>query len=116
MNMNAIEKTLARRLLRNIKLDLPPPVYAGTIFSTYINTTNPATLPARGRNKQKHGDLRQVNLGMLVSTDFHVPLLHRVYTGNVTDATAFQSNSQELAQHYRQVADGCQHITIIFDK
>jgi len=41
-------------------------------------------LPARGHNKQHRGDLRQVSLGMLVSTDFHVPLFHHVYTGNQT--------------------------------
>jgi transposase len=115
-DIEAIEKNLAQRLLRDLKLDLRMLVYDGTNFFTYINTTNPATLPARGHNKQKRGDLRQVNLGMLVSTDFHVPLLHRVYTGNVTDATAFQSISQELAAHYRQLAQGCEHITLIFDK
>jgi transposase len=115
-DIEAIEKNLAQRLLRDLKLDLRTLVYDGTNFFTYINTTNPATLPARGHNKQKRGDLRQVNLGMLVSTDFHVPLLHRVYTGNVTDATAFQSISQELARHYQQLAEGCEHITLIFDK
>src|SRR3989449_5563006 len=67
-------------------------------------------------NKQKRTDLRQVNLGLLVSTDFHVPLMHQVYTGNLTDATAFQTISEELAQQYRQLAEGCQHLTLIFDK
>jgi transposase len=115
-DIEAIEKNLAQRLLRDLKVDLRTLVYDGTNFFTYINTTNPATLPARGHNKQKRGDLRQVNLGMLVSTDFHVPLLHRVYTGNVTDATAFQTISEELARHYQQLAEGCEHITLIFDK
>ena len=115
-DMEAIEKNLAQRLLRDLKLDLRMLVYDGSNFFTYINTRNPATLPARGHNKQKRSDLRQVNLGMLVSTDFHVPLLHRVYTGNLTDATAFQSISEELARHYRQLAEGCEHITLIFDK
>lgn len=115
-DIEAIEKKLAQRLLRDLKLDLRMLVYDGTNFFTYINTRNPATLPARGHNKQKRGDLRQVNLGMLVSTDFHVPLLHRVYTGNLTDATAFRSLSEELAQHYRQLSEGCEHMTLIFDK
>ena len=115
-DIEAIKKNLAQRLLRDLKLDLRMLVYDGTNFFTYINTRNPATLPARGHNKQKRGDLRQMNLGMLVSTDFHVPLLHRVYTGNLTDATAFRSLSEELAQHYRQLAKGCEHITLIFDK
>src|SRR3989442_12103525 len=53
---------------------------------------------------------------MLVSTDFHVPLCHHVDTGNLTDATAFQTVSEDLAQRYRQLAQGCEHITLIFDK
>src|SRR5207237_1361409 len=81
-----------------LKLDLRTLVYDGSNSFTYNNTRNPATLPARGHNKQKRTDLRQVNLGLLVSTDFHVPLMHKVYTGNLTDATAFQTISEELAQ------------------
>jgi hypothetical protein len=67
-------------------------------------------------NKQHRGDLRQVSLGMLVSTDFHVPLFHQVYAGNLTDATAVQAVSEELARRYRQLAQGCEHIALIFDK
>lgn len=112
----AIERQLSERLVRDLKLNLRTLVYDGTNFFTYINTLNPATLPARGHNKQKRGDLRQLNLGMLVSTDFHVPLFHKVYTGNINDSTAFQTISQELSQRYRQLAQGCEHITLIFDK
>jgi transposase len=115
-DIQAIEKNLSQRLIQNLKLDLRTLVYDGTNFFTYIATGNPATLPARGHNKQKRGDLRQVNLGMLVSTDFHVPLMHKVYMGNLTDATAFRTISQELAERYRQLAQGCEHITLIFDK
>jgi transposase len=115
-DIDAIEKQLSARLVQQLALNLRTLVYDGTNFFTYIHTTNPAGLPARGHNKQKRGDLRQVNLGLLVSTDFHVPLLHKVYTGNITDAPAFQTLSAELAARYRQLAQGCEHITLIFDK
>jgi len=115
-DIDAIEKQLSARLVQRLQLNLRTLVYDGTNFFTYISTRNPARLPARGHNKQKRGDLRQVNLGLLVSTDFHVPLLHKVYTGNVTDAPAFETISAELAQRYRQLAQGCDHITLIFDK
>ena len=112
----AIEDALSRRLVERFQLSLRTLVYDGTNFFTYINTTNPATLPARGHNKQKRTDLRQVNLGMLVSTDFHIPLFHKVYTGNLNDATEFKTISEELRQRYRQLAQSCEHITLIFDK
>jgi len=115
-DIEAIEKELSRRLIQRLHLNLRTLVYDGTNFFTYINTRNPAQLPARGHNKQRRTDLRQVNLGLLVSTDFHVPLLHQVYAGNVPDAPAFATLSAELAQRYRQLAQGCEHITLIFDK
>ncbi len=116
VDIQAIEQALSQRLIHQLKLSLRLLVYDGTNFFTFINTRTPARLPARGHNKQHRGDLRQVSLGMLVSTDFHVPLFHLVYTGNLTDATAFQSVSEELAKRYRQLAQGCEHITLIFDK
>ena len=115
-DIQAIELELSRRLVQRLQLNLRTLVYDGTNFFSYINTTNPATLPARGHNKQKRGDLRQISLGMLVSTDFHVPLFHKVYAGNTTDATAFQTVSEELAQRYRQLGEHCEHISLIFDK
>jgi len=112
----AIEQALSRRLIERFRLNLRTLVYDGTNFFSYINTTNPAKLPARGHNKQKRGDLRQISLGMMVSTDFHVPLFHKVYSGNTTDATAFQTVSEEMSQRYRQLGERCEHITLIFDK
>lgn len=112
----AFEQQMSRRLIERLQLDLRGLVYDGTNFFTYINTRTPTTLPQRGHNKQKRGDLRQVSLGLLVSTDFHVPLLHWVYAGNVADSVEFRSVTEELASHYRELAHTCQHITLVFDK
>ena len=110
------ERQMTQRLLQRFQIDLRALVYDGTNFFTYINTRTPAQLPQRGHNKQKRGDLRQVSLGLLVSTDFHIPLLHRVYAGNVHDSVEFQSISEDLAASYRDLAQSCDHITLIFDK
>lgn len=110
------EKQMTQRLVERFQLDLRALVYDGTNFFTYINTRTPAELPQRGHNKQKRGDLRQVSLGLLVSADFHIPLFHKVYAGNVNDSTEFRSVTEELSAHYRQLAQSCDHITIVFDK
>jgi transposase len=110
------EKQITQRLIQRFELDLRALVYDGTNFFTYINTRTPAELPQRGHNKQKRGDLRQVSLGLLVSADFHIPLFHRVYAGNVNDSTEFRSLTEELSTHYRQLAESCDHITLVFDK
>ena len=110
------EQQMTRRLGERFQLDLRGLIYDGTNFFTYINTRNPAELPQRGHNKQKRNDLRQVNLGLLVSADFHVPLFHTVYAGNVHDSVEFRSITEELATRYRQLAQSCEHITLVFDK
>jgi len=112
----AFEQQMSRRLIERLQLDLRGLVYDGTNFFTYINTRTPAALPQRGHNKQKRGDLRQVSLGLLVSTDFHIPLLHWVYAGNVADSVEFRSVTEELAAHYQELARTCEHITLVFDK
>jgi transposase len=112
----ACEKQITQRLIQRFQLDLRALVYDGTNFFTYINTRTPAELPQRGHNKQKRGDLRQVSLGLLVSADFHIPLFHKVYAGNVNDSTEFRSITEELSTHYRQLAASCDHITLVFDK
>ena len=110
------EKQITQRLIQRFQLDLGALVYDGTNFFTYINTRTPAELPQRGHNKQKRTDLRQVNLGLLVSADFHIPLFHKVYAGNVNDSTEFRSITAELSTHYSQLAESCDHITLVFDK
>src|SRR6266852_3854390 len=115
-DIQAIEEQLTRRLVEHFKISLRTLVYDGTNFFSYINTRNPAALPARGHNKQKRIDLRQVSLGLLVSTDFHVPLFHKVYAGNVNDSTILKTITEELAGRYRHLAQACEHITLIFDK
>jgi len=110
------ERQIAQRLIERFQLDLRALVYDGTNFFTYINTRTPSKLPQRGHNKQKRGDLRQVSLGLLVSTEFHIPLFHWVYAGNIHDSVQFRSVTEELAAHYRELSQACEHITLVFDK
>ena len=116
LHIEAIERELSQRLVAQFQLSLRTLTYDGTNFFTFIDTRTSATLPQRGHNKQKRNDLRQVSLGMLVSTDFHIPLFHKVYAGNVPDSTIFQTVTEELRVRYQELARGCEHITVVFDK
>jgi transposase len=111
-----IERELSQRLIEQFQLSLRTLTYDGTNFFTFINTRAAAELPQRGHHKQKRNDLRQVSLGMLVSTDFHVPLFHKVYAGNVPDCTIFRTVTEELRTRYVELARSCEHITLVFDK
>lgn len=111
-----IENDLLARLIEQFKVDLDCLLYDATNFYTYINTRTESQLAQRGHNKQKRNDLRQISLGLMTSSEFHVPLLHMVYGGNINDATQFGSVIEELLERYRRLTDACPNITLIFDK
>jgi len=111
-----IEDDLLLQLIKQFKIDLNCLLYDATNFYTYINTKTKSTLAQRGHNKQKRNDLCQISLGMMVSSDFHIPLLHMVYGGNIVDPTQFGSVIDTIINRYKQLTDICPHITLIFDK
>jgi transposase len=112
----AISEALAQRLLETCHLDVNSLVFDCTNFDTFIDTENRSRLPQRGHAKSKRTDLRIVGLALLVSVDFHVPLLWKVYPGNQHDSITFAQALQELTQRYQVLARHCQSITLIFDK
>lgn len=111
----AIEDELTDRLVRHFKIDLRTLLFDATNFDTHIATTTAGELAQRGHAKSKRKDLRIVGLALLVSTDFHVPLLSHVYPGNRNDAAMFSSVTDGLVARYRQFAEECQEITLVFD-
>lgn len=111
----AIEDELTDRLVRHFKIDLRTLLFDATNFDTHIATTTAGELAQRGHAKSKRKDLRIVGLALLVSTDFHVPLLSHVYPGNRNDATMFSSVTDGLVTRYRQFAEECEEITLVFD-
>ncbi|MCG2795734.1 MAG: IS1634 family transposase [Actinomycetia bacterium] len=112
-----VEERLARRVLSEFSLDTSMLLYDTTNFFTFLATTNDrASLPQRGHSKAKRHDLRQVGLALLATRDFQVPLLHKVYPGNIPDVALFPSLSSELAERYRKVTGQKADATMVFDK
>ena len=115
--ITAIEQDLTAHLVREFDLDLQRVLFDATNFFTFIDTFNErCTVAQRGKSKEGRRSLRIVGLALLVSSDFHVPLLHHTYPGNQPDAPTFASLTEELVKRYRQLTDGAEHITMIFDK
>jgi len=113
----AIERDLTAHLVREFQIDLRRVLFDATNFFTFIDTFNErCTVAQRGKNKEGRRSLRIVGLALLVSDKFHIPLLHRTYPGNQPDAPTFASLTDELVERYRQLTDGAEHVTIIFDK
>jgi transposase len=47
---------------------------------------------------------------------FHIPLFHVLYGGNINDTTEFGSVIEELIKRHKAVAGQCERVTLIFDK
>jgi transposase len=127
-HIEAIQERLLAAVHKEFGLDGGLLLYDTTNFYTYIATTNDrCPLTKRGRNKQKrlyrvranhraHLDLRQYGLALLLAGDSHVPVLHRVYEGNLVDAKLFPAVAQDLLARYRRATGRQDEVTMVFDK
>ena len=115
--IRAIEADLVKRAVAEFDIDLSRVLFDGTNFFTFIDTFNERnTIAQRGKSKEGRASLRVVGLALLVTADFHVPLLHETYPGNQTDAPTFASLTERLVSRCRLLTDKVEHITIVFDK
>jgi len=110
-----IEEEFSQRLIDQFKVDPRTLLFDATNFDTFIDTRTRSELPQRGHAKSKRKDLRIIGLALLVSTDFHMPLLSHLYPGNQNEAAMFESITETLVTRYRQFAKECEHITLVFD-
>jgi len=115
--ITAIERDVVAQMVRDFEVDLSRVLFDATNFFTFIDTFNTRSeLAQRGHSKEGRKALRIVGLALLVSADFHLPLLHHTYPGNQTDAPTFKSLTDALVARYRELATGTEHVTLVFDK
>ena len=112
-----IERDLTRHLVRHFDLDLRRVLFDATNFFTFIDSFNArSTLAQRGKSKEGRAALRIVGLALLVTADFHIPLLHQTYPGNQPDGPTFAGLTAELIERHRLIASQVKSVTLIFDK
>ncbi len=115
--IEAIERDVTTRMVELFDIDLSRVLFDATNFFTFIDTFNErCSLAQRGKSKEGRRSLRIVGLALLVSADFHLPLLHRTYPGNQTDAPTFASLTDDIVARCRLLTDNVEHVTIVFDK
>ena len=91
--------------------------YDVTNYYTFIDSRNRhCDLPQRGKNKQKRNDLRQFQVGMLVSRDGWVPLLAKVYRGNHNDVTTFPEGLEAIGRQCEELNIAAHAVTLVADK
>ena len=115
--IDAVQDRLAKRIEAEFGREEKTLFYDTTNFFTFISTVNDRNhIAQRGRSKAKRHDLRQVGLALLVTGDYQIPLFHRVYAGNVVDATLFPSLVKEMLTRHQRIMGGAGDATLVFDK
>ena len=117
----AIETALVARVRTQFALPVDTVLYDATNFFTFLATTNArAALPARGHNKQKRHDLRQVGVALCCTRGGGgvpaIPLFHQVYGGARPDVRVFAEVLPLLRARLVAVGGALRDITLVYDK
>ena len=112
-----IERDLIADVIERLQIPLDTLLFDATNFFTFIASSNDrCELPARGKQKQKRNDLRQVGVALLCSRQLGVPLWHKTYKGNVADATCFSEVLSSLRQRMVDLQYEIDSLTVVYDK
>jgi transposase len=116
-HIDEIQRRIVEKMKKEFNIEIGNMLYDVTNFFTYIDTHNQRnTIAKRGKNKQKRSDLLQVNLALLTTKDFNIPLFHQAYNGNITDVTFFPEVARNLLDKNKAVSGNIEKSTLIFDK
>jgi transposase len=115
-DLRVIERAVAARMVERFDLDLAGLVLDMTNFATFIDSGNARNqLAQRGHAKQKRFDLRLVGVGLVVTSDGGVPILHHAYQGNRPDVTQFSAVIDELAARFGALTQATDALTVVYD-
>ncbi|MDR2339986.1 MAG: IS1634 family transposase [Deltaproteobacteria bacterium] len=113
--ISAIEDDITKSIVEKYRLSTDYLLY-NTNFFTYIDTSNPATVPQRGQGKKKPTDPEIIGLSMIATPEHNIPLFHEVYPENNCDAKQFTDVIDRLKKRAALISDDNSNITLVFDK
>jgi len=106
--------------------DIKQLFYDPTNFTTYIEDEHKASPKGKKRHdvslaeygKSKNGlkGFRQINLALLVTKEYGIPLWHKPYEGNTNDVTFFKEFVNSLVGKIEIFNKECKSITLVIDK
>lgn len=115
--IDGIEREIVHVALKRFQLPLDLLLYDATNFFTFIASTNRrASLAARGHNKQKRDDLRQVGVALLCTREHGIPLWHQTYEGKMADTKSFEVALPAVRQRLVDWQVDLDKLTVVYDK
>jgi len=115
-NIANIETRLIEKVINTYKLDLSCLLFDPTNFYTFIEDHGEEQLANFGHSKEKRDNLRIINLSILCTLQFGVPVFHQTYEGNIQDAQHFKSVLNTITNRFQQMKQEIKEIVLIFDK
>jgi len=111
-----IESDLIKQLLDLYNLDLSCLLFDPTNFFTYQEVHKNNSLAQFGHSKENRNNLRLINLSLLCTKEFGIPLFHKTYEGNTQDAEHFKGVISEITQRFQLMNQKIEEMILIFDK
>ena len=117
-----IETAIAKRVLREYQVNLSCLLFDPTNFFTYFaehaanESDDQEQLAKFGHSKEGRNNLRIINVSLLCTLQFGVPLFHKTYEGNVQDAKHFKGLIATLTQRFQEIGKEIEEMVLIFDK
>ncbi|NUN22848.1 MAG: IS1634 family transposase [Candidatus Jettenia caeni] len=113
----SIEEEVIKMLIEKQNITLDTLLCDTSNFFTYLDSANEQCRVAqRGYNKQKRMDLKQFGLFLVVSRQDQIPLLHKVYQGNLSDKTIFQEQFKDVVKRLKALCGSVEDMTVVFDQ
>lgn len=122
--INDIQTELLPNIIKDV--DIKQLFYDPTNFTTFISDEHKDSPKGKKRHKvsmAKYGKsksglrgLRQINLALLVTKDYGIPLWHKPYDGNINDFTSFKTFIKSMRDKIELFSKECKSITLVFDK
>jgi len=115
-NIALIETQLIKSVIETYQLDLSCLLFDPTNFYTYIEEHGEQHLAKFGHSKEARSNLRIINLSILCTLQFGVPVFHQTYEGNVQDSKHFKTVLTTITERFQQMKQELKEIVLIFDK
>ena len=115
-NIALIETHLTKNVIERYHLNLSCLLFDPTNFFTFLEEHGDQQLAKFGHSKESRTNLRIINLSILCTLQFGVPIFHQTYEGNVQDANHFKTVLTTITERFQQIKQEIKEIVLIFDK
>lgn len=114
--ISLIEEKLIKKTLQIYPLDLSCLMFDPTNFFTFISEHETSDLPQFGHSKENRNNLRIINVSLLCTREFGIPIFHQTYEGNIQDAKHFREAIKSMFKRFQQIGQQVEEIVLLFDK